>query len=63
MLNRDEVEESEVEDGRDEENGEEDVGSAFEEEVGEVEHFVLEKIASSLNWMKIAKGHICQYCM
>ena len=53
MLNGDEVEESEVEDGRDEENGEEDVRPAFEEEVGEVEHFVFEKIASSLNWMKI----------
>ena len=55
MLKRNEVEESEVEDGRDEENGEEDVGSAFEEKVGEIEYFVLEKIASPLFLMKIIK--------
>ena len=48
MLEWYEVKKSEVENGSDEEDGKEDVGPAFEEKIGEIEHVVLEEITSSV---------------
>jgi hypothetical protein len=42
-----EVKESEVENSWDEENYEEDEGSTFVEEIGEIKHFILEEVSSS----------------